>query len=94
MKREDLTGQRAIAIFFLAAIAFSPVFISIFSGEGFVLGIPKLFFYLFLAWGLVVLAIAVNVFRSGAGRDPRHSGKMEAAAQGFVSAVQDAIRRD
>ena len=69
MRREDLTGQRAIAIFILAAVGFSPVFISIFSGPdpSFVLGIPVLVLYLFLAWGLVVLAIAVNVYRSGSG---------------------------
>ncbi len=65
MNDSDLTGQRAIAIFLLAGVAFSPVFLAIFSEQRGIFGIPALFLYLFLAWGVVVLAIAVNVFRTG-----------------------------
>ncbi|MDX1400401.1 MAG: hypothetical protein R3245_00620 [Kiloniellales bacterium] len=94
MNREDLTGQRAVAIFFIAALAFSPVFLSVFSGEGFVFGVPRLFFYLFLVWGLVVLAIAVNVIRAGAGRDPRKGNKLRNTIGKFATAVRGFIRRD
>ena len=92
MDRQDLTGQRAIAIFLLAAVAFSPLFVSVFSGSGVTLGIPTLFLYIFGAWGLVVLAIGVNVFRSESGEregqsPPAQGGPEQLEAYGDLDAL-------
>lgn len=78
MNDQELTGQRALAIFLIAGVAFSPVFVTIFSGSNTLFGIPPLFLYLFAVWGLVVLAIAVNVFRTGSEERDLHD-------QGFQS---------
>lgn len=63
MNKQELTGQRAIAIFLLATVAFSPIFLLIFSKPVFFLGLPQLYLYIFAVWGLVILAIGINVYR-------------------------------
>lgn len=89
---QDLTGQRAIAIFLLAGVAFSPVFLAIFSEQWGMFGIPALFLYLFLAWGIVVLAIAVNVFRTGIkGRDRQERPPQERLVQSSAGAPEAAM---
>ena len=78
MNKQELTGQRAIAIFLVSVVAFSPLFLSIFSRPDFLLGLPQLYVYIFAVWGLVVLAIGVNVFRAksdtGETRPPASGG--------------------
>lgn len=93
MNEQELTGQKTIAIFLVALVAFSPLALAIFSRPDFLLGIPRLYFYLFVVWGLVILAIRVNVFRvesdvggsrRGGPRRPMrgYSGESEGAGPG------------
>ena len=63
MNKEQSMGERAIATFLVAAIAFSPIFLSIFAKPILVFGIPLLYIYLFGAWACVILAIALNAAR-------------------------------
>jgi hypothetical protein len=63
MNEQELTGQKTIAVFLVAAVALSPLFLAIFSRPAFLLGVPQLYLYLFAVWALVILAIGVNVFR-------------------------------
>lgn len=63
MNEQELTGQKTVAVFLVAVVALSPLFLAIFSRPAFILGIPQLYLYLFAVWALVILAIGVNVFR-------------------------------
>ncbi|WP_421779982.1 hypothetical protein [Kiloniella litopenaei] len=58
MSRPGDKGDRSIALFLLALLLFSPLFLSIFSGEKLIWGLPPLFLYLFAAWGGIILAVA------------------------------------
>jgi hypothetical protein len=63
MNEQEVTGQKTVAVFLVAVVALSPLFLVIFSRPAFILGIPQLYFYLFVVWALVILAIGVTVFR-------------------------------
>jgi hypothetical protein len=54
MKRPQFSGERMIALFLLGLLAFNPPLLAIFSVDGRVLGLPVLYCYLFLAWGLLI----------------------------------------
>ncbi|KLN60471.1 hypothetical protein WH96_12170 [Kiloniella spongiae] len=58
MSRPGDKGDRSIALFLLALLLFSPLFLSIFSDEKLVWGLPPLFLYLFAAWGGIIAAVA------------------------------------
>jgi len=58
-------GERAVGLFILGFVLFTPPFLSIFSQEIFLFGIPLLFLYIFAAWGTVVFLIARNAFVKG-----------------------------
>ncbi|WP_120496917.1 hypothetical protein [Kiloniella sp. EL199] len=58
MSRPGDKGDRSIALFLLALLLFSPLFLSIFSDEKLLWGLPPLFLYLFAAWGGVIAAVA------------------------------------
>jgi hypothetical protein len=52
--RRELASERAVALFLLAVLAFSPFVLSIFNVPAFLFGIPLLYVYLFLAWGVEI----------------------------------------
>lgn len=60
MTRPPLRGERAIALFLFAFLAFNPPILTIFSKDTVIFGLPLLYFYLFSAWGLVVLLLALH----------------------------------
>ena len=66
--RRGLASERAVALFLLAVLAFSPLVLSIFNVPAFLFGIPLLYVYLFLAWGVVVALLAMTTV---AGEDRR-----------------------
>ena len=57
-------AELSIALFALALLAFSPPLLVIFSAPLLVLGIPLLYVYLFIAWGLVILLVALVAKRA------------------------------
>ncbi len=63
MSRPGDKGDRSIALFLLALLLFSPLFLSIFSDEKLVWGLPPLFLYLFAAWGGIIAAVAWSASR-------------------------------
>jgi len=67
-------GERAVGLFILAFVLFTPPFLSIFSRESFLFGVPLLFLYIFFAWGAVVFLIARNAFLKGP-RTPEAAGR-------------------
>jgi hypothetical protein len=64
--RPALRGERAVALFVLGLLAFSPPLLAIFSHAGFVLGVPVLYFYLFCVWAGLILLIGLNSYPTGA----------------------------
>jgi hypothetical protein len=62
--RNAVTGDRLIALFLFGMLLLMPPMLGIFNVGYLVLGIPLLYLYLFLAWMLVVLLVAL-ILRSG-----------------------------
>jgi hypothetical protein len=60
MYRPGLIGERAIALFLLAVLAFNPPLLSIFSADVIVFGVPLLYFYLFCAWAGIIALIGLH----------------------------------
>ena len=63
MSRPGERGDRSIALFLLALLLFSPLFLSIFSSEKLFFGFPPLFLYLFAAWGGVIASVGWSAWR-------------------------------
>jgi len=53
-------GERAIALFLLAFLAFNPPLLSIFSADLIVFGVPLLYLYLFCAWAGVIALVGLH----------------------------------
>jgi hypothetical protein len=62
--RNAATGDRLIALFLLGVLLLTPPMMAIFNVERLVFGIPLLFLYLFGAWLIVVLLVAL-ILRTG-----------------------------
>ena len=55
--------QRLVSAFLLGCLLFSFPLLSLFNSDGKVLGIPVLYAYLFIAWGLLIALMALAVER-------------------------------
>ena len=53
-------GERAIALFLLAILAFSPPLLSIFGADVILFGMPLLYLYLFCAWAGIIALIGLH----------------------------------
>ena len=51
-------SYKLTSLFFIAFLLFNFPLISLFSAEGLLLGLPLLYWYIFLAWGLVIALTA------------------------------------
>ena len=76
----NLVRERALALFFLALVAFSPALLAIFSRPDFLFGVPLLYLYLFGVWGLVIACVALNAFP----RDQQSAGEGISRGSGGV----------
>lgn len=79
MPRSGNTGERMAALFLLGLLLFNPPLLKIFDAgaDARILGIPLLYFYLFLAWGALIALLALVVKRQrGDGMDPPSPGQM------------------
>ncbi len=61
-----------MALFVLGLLFFSPPILSLFSIEGFIFGIPLLYFYLFSAWAVFILLLFLSAGWRDAVRQRRH----------------------
>jgi predicted permease len=59
-----LKGQRLAALFLLGCLLLNYPLISLFDGDTRVLGVPLLYVYVFVAWALFILVMALVVERS------------------------------
>jgi len=57
-------GERLFALAFLGLVLFNYPLLSLFSGDGRVLGVPVLYAYLFAAWATLIALMALVVRRS------------------------------
>jgi hypothetical protein len=69
MTRPGITTERLLALFLLGIVAFTPPFLGIFNTSHLILGIPILYFYLFVAWALLIALVALTVRGSGGDGD-------------------------
>jgi len=67
-------AERSVATFLFAGVAFSPAFLSIFGADAFVFGLPLLYLYLFVVWGLVIAMVAWTA-DLGSGPPPDSDGE-------------------
>lgn len=67
------TGDRLIGMFLLGAVLLHPLLIGIFDAgaDGYVLGIPLLFVYLFAVWALLIIGLALALRPDDGRRRPR-----------------------
>ncbi|PZP65064.1 MAG: hypothetical protein DI596_00360 [Azospira oryzae] len=56
--RENMTGERLIAVFLLGCLLFNYPLLDLFNSNAEVFGIPLLFAYLFAAWMLLIALMA------------------------------------
>lgn len=54
MKRTNVRNERLIALFLLGLLLFNYPLLAMFNAPTFVLGVPKLYLYLFLAWAALI----------------------------------------
>lgn len=64
MTRSGIKGQRFTAVFLFGCVAFNYPFLYLFNTRGEVFGVPLLYAYIFIAWAVVVLVLALVAERS------------------------------
>ncbi len=68
MPKSSRKGQRLVGLFLLGCLMFSYPLLAIFSVRATVLGVPLLYAYLFTAWALLIVCVAVIMERPDPGR--------------------------
>ena len=64
MPKSSRKGQRLFGLFLLGCLLFNYPLIALFNSRASVFGIPLLYAYLFVAWTLLIVLVAVIVERS------------------------------
>jgi hypothetical protein len=64
MPKSSRKGQRLFGLFLLGCLLFNYPLIALFNSRATVFGIPLLYAYLFAAWTLLIVLVAVVVERS------------------------------
>jgi hypothetical protein len=62
-------GESLVGLLLLAALLFSPVAIGFFQRPALALGAPALLLYVFVAWGAVIVLLALAARGGGDGGD-------------------------
>jgi hypothetical protein len=65
MEQLDRRAQRLVALCMLGCVLFNFPVLAIFNVSGFVLGIPVLYAYIFVAWALLIALMAMVVEQGG-----------------------------
>lgn len=65
MNRLDSKAARLVALCMLGFLLFNYPMLALFNRSALVLGIPLLYAYIFAAWALLVVLMALTVGRSG-----------------------------
>jgi hypothetical protein len=63
--RDNLKGQRLVALFLLGVLLLNYPLVSLFAGMAEIAGVPLLYVYVFFAWALLIAAMALVIERLG-----------------------------
>ena len=63
MIRDNLKGQRLVALFLLGCLLLNYPLVSLFAGLAEIAGVPLLYIYVFFAWALLITAMALVIER-------------------------------
>ena len=69
MSRPGVTSERLIFLFLLGMLLFNPPLLSIFDRPAVVIGIPLLYLYLFAAWGVLLVLMALTIESAAASEE-------------------------
>ena len=61
MDKHQVKGQRLVALSMLGFLLFNYPLLALFNDRGFFFGIPVLYAYIFLSWGLLILLLALVI---------------------------------
>jgi hypothetical protein len=64
MIRSGMKGQRFVAVFLFGCVAFNYPLLYLFNTRSDLFGVPLLYVYIFFAWAIVVLMLALVAERS------------------------------
>jgi len=64
MIRSGMKGQRFVAVFLLGCVAFNYPLLYLFNTRSDFFGVPLLYAYIFFAWAVIVLLLALIAERS------------------------------
>lgn len=67
MERGNARNERLVALFLLGLLLFNYPLLAMFNEAAFVLGIPKLYLYLFAAWATMIVVAGVVIRRTEGG---------------------------
>jgi hypothetical protein len=67
-------NERLVALFLLGALFFSPIFIRLFGNGATIFGLPLLYVYVFVAWGLIIALVALVAEKSKGSGPPSGEG--------------------
>ena len=63
--RDNLKGQRLVALFLLGCLLLNYPLVSLFTGMAEIAGVPLLYVYVFFAWAFLIAAMALVIERLG-----------------------------
>jgi hypothetical protein len=64
MARTNVRTERLVALFLLGLLLFDYPLLALFNSPRFVLGVPLLYLYLFVAWAAIIAATAIILGRT------------------------------
>ena len=64
MTQPGIHGQRLVAVFLFGCLLFNYPLLFLFNGAQRIFGVPLLYVYIFAAWALLIVLIALVIARS------------------------------
>ena len=64
MTKPGIHGQRLIAVFLLGCLLFNYPLLYLFNADHRIFGVPLLYVYVFAAWALLIVLVALVITRS------------------------------
>ncbi|MEP7262838.1 MAG: hypothetical protein ABI669_16625 [Usitatibacter sp.] len=65
MRKANRRGPRLVGLFLLGCLFFNYPMLALFNANTVVLGVPLVYAYIFAAWALLIVLVAVVVERDG-----------------------------
>lgn len=75
MSRPNITSERLVSLFLLGVLLFQMPLLSIFDVPEYVLGIPRLYLYLFVAWAILIVLTMLTIESAAAVGETEEPGE-------------------